>query len=334
MITIEPPSTISNSALFWPRLTRTLTRACLATLLAASISAHAQSTNWQLTWSDEFNAPNGTPPPDSAKWNIVTGGKGYGNGELETYTSRPINAHQENGNLVITAQKEDLTGPDGIPRHYTSARINTQNHFAQKYGRFEARIKLPTGKGIWPAFWLLGNDHETDPWPNCGEIDILETIGAPDTMYSTIHGPGYSGAKGPSAKYVLPTGQQVDTAFHVYAVEWSPNDLKFFFDDHLIIERTPADLPPNTKWVYDHPFYILLNLAVGGNWPGSPDTSTTFPQQMLVDYVRVYSHKPEAASNPGARSTDSDVWAASDGRPLSSPGQRSYTRATTEQAQP
>ena len=120
---------------------RILSLACF-TLVIATV-AHAQSSNWQLTWSDEFNAPNGAPP-DPAKWNIVTGGKGYGNNELETYTTRPANMHQQNGNLVITAQKEDLTGADGIPRHYTSARINTQSHFAQTYGRFEARIQLPT----------------------------------------------------------------------------------------------------------------------------------------------------------------------------------------------
>ena len=304
MTIIEPPSRIPSPT---PPLKRSLIYACLLLILATT--AHAQ--NWQLTWSDEFNAPNGSSP-DSAKWNIVTGGDGFGNNELETYTSRPVNVHQQDGNLVITAQKEDLTGPDGIPRHYTSARINTQNHFSQKYGRFEARIKLPTGKGIWPAFWLLGDDHERNPWPACGEIDILETIGAPDTMYSTIHGPGYSASKGPSTKYVLPPGKAVNSAFHVYAVEWAPNDIKFFLDKHLIVERTPADLPPGSKWVYDHPFYILLNLAVGGNWPGSPDDSTTFPQQMLVDYVRVYSRNPEAATNPGA--------------PL--------TSATTEQAQP
>jgi beta-glucanase (GH16 family) len=276
---IEPPS----SRQYWTQL---LPRVCLALFLATTL--HAQSANWQLTWADEFNAPNGSSP-DPAKWNIVTGGKGFGNNELETYTARPANIHHQDGNLVITAQKEDLTGPDGVLRHYTSARISTQNHFTQKYGRFEARIQLPTGKGIWPAFWLLGDDHNTNHWPDCGEIDILETIGAPNTMYSTIHGPGYSGSKGPSTKYVLPAGQQVDNAFHLYAVEWAPNDIKFFFDDHLIVERTPADLPPNTKWVYDHPFYLLLNLAVGGNWPGNPDDTTTFPQQMLVDYVRVYS---------------------------------------------
>jgi beta-glucanase (GH16 family) len=294
--------------------------ACL--ILLAAIPTRAQSTNWQLTWSDEFNAPNGAPP-DPAKWNIVTGGKGFGNNELETYTTRPANIQQQNGNLVITAQKEDLTGPDGIPRHYTSARLNTQGLFSQPYGRFEARIQLPTGKGIWPAFWLLGDSHETAKWPDCGEIDILETIGAPDTMYSTLHGPGYSGSKGISAKFPLPAGESVHTAFHLYAVEWSPNDIKFFFDNHLIAHRTPADLPPNTTWVYDHPFYILLNLAVGGYWPGNPDDTTVFPQQMLIDYVRVYSRKPEpqtpssAATKPGAPYVDSDVWASSEGRPSS-----------------
>jgi beta-glucanase (GH16 family) len=316
MITIEPPTPTPIPALSNSGLTRTLTRACLTLLLAASLPAHAAppspatknpvSKNWQLTWSDEFNAPSGSSP-DPAKWVIVTGGKGFGNNELETYTSRPANIQQRDGNLVITAQKEDLTGPDGVPRNYTSARLNTQNHFAQKYGRFEARIQLPLGKGIWPAFWLLGDNHETTRWPDCGEIDILETIGAPDTMYSTLHGPGYSGSKGISAKFPLPTGESVHTVFHLYAVEWAPNDIKFFFDDHLIAERTPADLPTGTKWVYDHPFYILLNLAVGGNWPGSPDASTTFPQQMLIDYVRVYSRKSEpsaAATKPGGLSSE------------------------------
>jgi beta-glucanase (GH16 family) len=317
MITIEPPSTISNPALPASSPKRILILVCV--FLVATLPVAAQKaipTNWQLSWSDEFNAPNGSAP-DPAKWNIVTGGKGFGNNELETYTNRPANVHQQNGNLVITAQKEDLTGPDGVPRHYTSARLNTQNHFAQKYGRFEARIQLPTGKGIWPAFWLLGDNHETAPWPNCGEIDILETIGAPDTMYSTIHGPGYSGGKGISAKFPLPAGESVHDGFHLYAVEWAPDDIKFFFDSHLIAHRTPVDLPPNTTWAYDHPFYILLNLAVGGNWPGNPDGTTFFPQQMLIDYVHVYSKKPtspRAATKPGAPFIDSDVWASTEGR--------------------
>src|ERR1700756_69185 len=177
MIAIDPPSTTSVSAPSagarssrgFVALRRASLLSCLTVLMTTAL--HAQSSGWQLTWSDEFNAPNGSPP-DSAKWNIVIGGEGFGNNEQETYTSRPANVQQQDGELVITARKEELTGPDGILRHYTSARLNTQRHFTQKYGRFEARIQLPTGKGIWPAFWLLGDNHETAPWPKCGEIDI------------------------------------------------------------------------------------------------------------------------------------------------------------------
>jgi beta-glucanase (GH16 family) len=366
MITIEPPGNTSAPGAPCPDsgtwglpkgrqlsyMKRTLLHACLI-LLATS----AQAQTWHLTWSDEFNAPNGTPP-DPANWNIVIGGKGFGNEELETYTARPANIQQQDGNLVITARKEDLIGPDGVARNYTSARINTQNHFTQKYGRFEARIKLPSGQGIWPAFWMLGDDHDTAHWPNCGEIDILETIGETNAVHSTIHGKGYSGSKSISTKFPLPEGQQVDTAFHLYSVEWSPTDIKFFFDDHLIVELTPASLPPNTKWAFDHPFYVLFNLAVGGNWPGNPDATTTFPQKMLVDYVRVYSRetatalgapRPDSvtwgspkgqpsssipAQELGAPYIDFDVWASSEGRPLSFPGPNPYTTATTGQAQP
>jgi beta-glucanase (GH16 family) len=278
---------------------RLLLRACFAVLLGGiAIVGTAQSPSptspWHLSWSDEFNGPNGSSP-DPSKWAFVTGGKGFGNNELETYTARPANAQQRDGNLAITAQKEDFTGPDGIPRHYTSARIQTRALFSQAYGRFEASMQLPPGgKGIWPAFWLLGDNNDTAHWPNCGEIDIIENIGDPATIYSTLHGPGYSGARGISAKFPLPAGESVSTAFHLYAVEWAPGDIKFFFDDHLIAERTPADLPPGATWVYDHPFFILLNLAVGGAWPGNPDEATAFPQQMLVNYVRVYtrSQKP------------------------------------------
>jgi beta-glucanase (GH16 family) len=135
----------------------------------------------------------------------------------------------------------------------------------------------------------------------------------------------------------VPAGESVNTAFHLYAVEWSPNDIKFFFDDHLIAEHTPADLPQGTHWVYDHPFYILLNLAVGGYWPGNPDATTVFPQQMLVDYVRVYSKKSEkpqssaAATKPGAPYIDSDVWASSEGRPYLVPGSRTSTESKSTQ---
>jgi beta-glucanase (GH16 family) len=302
MINIEPPSTASIPATapakWMPGLTRILGRACLGCVVLSASVGMAQSPSpadspksrpgWKLAWSDEFNGTNGSAP-DPAKWSFETGGSGNGNNEMETYTSRPVNVQQDGGNLIITARKENFTGADGIARPYTSGRIRTKRLFSKTYGRFEASIKLPLGKGIWPAFWLLGDDIDSVGWPKCGEIDMMENIGEPSTIYSTLHGAGYSGAHGISAKFPLPTGEAVNTAFHLYAVEWAPNDIKFFFDNKLIAERTPADLPAGTKWVYDHPFFIILNVAVGGFWPGNPDATTTFPQKMLVNYARVYS---------------------------------------------
>ena len=246
----------------------------------------ANSKKWVLTWSDEFNGPNGSAV-DPAKWSVVTGGNGFGNHELEYYTARPENVRQEDGNLVIEAIKQTFTGPDGVTRNYTSGRLKTAGNFAQKYGRFEARIRIPSGKGIWPAFWMLGDNISTAQWPGCGEIDVMESIGAQATVYGTLHGPGYSGDHGLSSKYSPLTGRFADE-FHIYAVEWEPREIRFYVDDHLYSTRTPSDLPRGTSWVYDHPFFILLNFAVGGDWPGNPDESTAFPQKMLVDYVRVY----------------------------------------------
>ena len=282
MITIDPPSTLPIPTARLMALV--VLSACTAIGSAAAQSALPAPAKWTLTWSDEFNNRNQSPDPK--KWAFDRSDSQ--NNELETYTSRPSNVEQKDGHLVITALKEDTVRPDGTIRHYTSGRIFTKGLFTQTYGRFEASIKMPLGKGIWPAFWMLGDDIDTAGWPKSGEIDIVENIGEPALSHSTIHGPGYSGDKGPTAKFTLPAGERVDTAFHLYALEWAPNDIKFFFDDHLVAERTPADLPAGTTWVYNHPFFILLNLAVGGDWPGNPDSSTTFPQQMLVDYVRVY----------------------------------------------
>jgi beta-glucanase (GH16 family) len=265
-----------------------------ASLLSFAVAA-AQNTvskntqpEWRLSWSDEFNGPNGSPP-DASKWTLETGGNGWGNNELEYYTDRIRNAYQEDGNLVIKVLAEKFTGMDGVTRSYTSARLKTQGKFTQAYGRFEARIKIPRGQGIWPAFWMLGADIDKVGWPACGEIDIMENIGKePATVHGTIHGPGYSGSHGIGAPFSLPAAQHFADDFHVYAVEWEPKAIRFYVDDHLYETRTPADLPTGTKWVYDHPFFILLNVAVGGYWPGNPDASTVFPQTMLVDYVRVY----------------------------------------------
>ena len=267
----------------WPAM-MLLVCACVAAQSAVP-SAGSKRT---LVWSDEFNAPNDSPV-DSSKWVLESGGDGWGNQELEYYTARPENAFQRDGNLVIRVLEEKYTGSDGVTRNYTSARLKTKGKFSQRYGRFEARIKIPYGQGIWPAFWMLGDDIEKKGWPDCGEIDIMENIGKePAIVHGTIHGPGYSGGKGIGAPFELPAGQRFADDFHVFAVEWEPKAIRFYVDDHLYTTRTPAELPKGTKWVFRHPFFILLNVAVGGGWPGNPDASTVFPQTMLVDYVRVY----------------------------------------------
>jgi len=243
---------------------------------------------WTLVWSDEFNAVSGSAL-DSKKWTVVTGGTGWSHNELEYYTDRRENLRQENGNLVMEVRKENYIGPDGVSKTVTSARLKTQNKFEVKYGRIEARMKLPLGKGLWPAFWMLGSDHEVNRWPGCGEIDIMENIGDSHRVYSTLHGPGYSGHNGIQSHYDLREDEAINTDFHVYAAEWEPGEIRFYVDDHLYATQIKENLPAGTTWVFDHPFYILLNLAVGGPWPGYPDESTVLPQQMLVDYVRVYS---------------------------------------------
>jgi beta-glucanase (GH16 family) len=243
---------------------------------------------WTLTWSDEFNGTDGSRV-DTSKWVTETGGNGWGNQELEYYTTRPDNAFQQGGNLVIKAIQEKYTGKDGVTRDYTSARLKKEGKFSQKYGRFEARIKIPQGQGIWPAFWMMGDDIGKIDWPKCGEIDIMENIGKePTLVHGTIHGPGYSGDKGIGSQFSLPDNARFADDFHIYAVEWEPKAIRFYVDDHLYGTRTPAELPKGTKWVYDHPFFMLLNVAVGGSWPGNPDATSQFPQTMLVDYVRVY----------------------------------------------
>ena len=263
-------------------------------LLAASFDSRAitpqtKYPKWKQVWSDEFSGSNGSPV-DPKKWSAEVGGSGWGNRELEYYTDRPTNAFQSDGSLNIMVLKESFKGKDGISREYTSARLTTKQIFTSTYGRFEARMKLPRGQGIWPAFWMLGADISKVGWPRCGEIDIMENIGKePSIIHGTIHGPGYSGAQGISSSYSLGQNEAFADAFHKFAVEWEPNVLRFYCDDVLYKTLTPGDLPEGKTWVYDHPFFLLLNVAVGGNWPGSPDATTTFPQVMLVDYVRVYS---------------------------------------------
>lgn len=241
---------------------------------------------WELTWSDEFSGSAGTAP-DNTKWkfDIGTGDNGWGNSELQYYTNRPSNIQLDGkGNLVITARSESFAGSG-----FTSARIKTKDLFAQKYGRFEARIKTPTGPGMWPAFWMLGANIDTKPWPQCGEIDIMEQRGQqPSVTHGSVHGPGYSGANAVTKPYGLTTGR-FDTDYHVYAVEWGEDYIDYFVDNFLYQRITPEKV--TGEWVYNTPFYILLNVAVGGNFVGFPTTGTPFPQSMYVDYVKVYKQK-------------------------------------------
>ncbi|MCY1019681.1 glycoside hydrolase family 16 protein [Pyxidicoccus sp. MSG2] len=240
-------------------------------------------TEWKLVWQDEFDGQAGTPP-SSERWVHDVGGGGWGNEQLEFDTARPENASLDGtGNLVITARKERYEGKD-----YTSARINSSGRFSRAYGRFEARIQLPVGRGIWPAFWLLGADVGQVGWPDCGELDIMEYRGQlPAIIRGSIHGPGYSGGNNLGAEYVS-SGGKLNEAFHVYAVEWDPDRIRWQLDGVTFFEATPAKLPAGKKWVFDHPHFIILNVAVGGNFVGPPDRTTVFPQQMKVDYVRVY----------------------------------------------
>jgi beta-glucanase (GH16 family) len=269
---------------------------CLFLSVAAGAQASPSLPNmgkWRLTWSDEFNGPNGSGV-DSSKWVVEVGGKGWGNQELEYYTSRRENAHIQDGNLVIEARRENYTGADGVSRNYTSARLKTAGKFSQAYGRFEARIKLPVGQGMWAAFWMLGDDTEKARWPAGGEIDIMENIGKePSIVHGSIHGPGFTGSGGIEAPYTLPAARRFANDFHVFAVEWEPSVIRFYVDDDLYVTRSRSDLRPGWKWVFDHPFFLLLNVAVGGDWPGNPDAATVFPQTMLVDYVRVYQRSSE-----------------------------------------
>jgi len=202
---------------------------------------------------------------------------------MELY--RPENISMDGqGNLVITARKESYQGCA-----YTSARIITDGLFEQTYGRFEARMQMPWGAGLWPAFWLLGADIANVGWPQCGEIDIMEYRGQEVSLiHGTIHGPGYSGSGGISQSYELEAGR-FDTGFHVFAVEWGEDYLRWYVDDELYHSLSSDDIPGD--WVYDHSHFIILNLAVGGHYVGWPNASTVFPQNMIVDYVRVYKEE-------------------------------------------
>lgn len=259
----------------------------IALLLAAAIllagcsnSSEPEEEQWQLVWEDNFDGPAGQLP-DSASWGFDVG-TDWGNAQLEYDTDRTENAALDGtGNLAIVARKESYLG-----RSYTAARITTKDRFEPTYGRIEARMQLPWGQGIWPAFWMLGANIDDIGWPDCGEIDIMEYRGQePSIIHGSLHGPGYSGGQPVTQSYQLMNGR-FDTGFHVFAVEWSADEIRWYVDGTRYQTVRSEDVPG--EWVYNHSFYIILNLAVGGNYVGPPNSGTVFPQTMLVDYVRVY----------------------------------------------
>ncbi len=240
---------------------------------------------WTLLWSDEFDAEAGTPI-DAEFWTCELGGHGWGNAQLEYNTDRIENvAHDGEGNLVITAHEEDYRG-----NAYTSARCNTNDKLEFIYGRVEARMNLPQGQGIWPAFWMLGAEFPDVPWPDSGEIDIMEYIGKePHSTHGTIHGPGYSGSGGVGISERLP--EPIADDFHVFGIEWEPDVISWYVDEEVFFTMKAEFLPLRREWVYNHPFFLIINVAVGGNWPGSPDETTKFPQEMVIDWIRVYQRQ-------------------------------------------
>ena len=247
---------------------------------------------WVLTMSDDFDGAEGTPP-DATMWTYDVGGDGWGNGQLEFNTDRVENVSLDGqGHLQIVALEESYMGND-----YTSGRIKTQVFvcddddkkcgFDQKYGRFEARIQLPEGQGLWPAFWMLGANVDEVPWPGCGEIDVMEYQGQrPKRVFGTLHGPGYSGGESISGDFELDGDETFADDFHVFAVDWDPGRIVFSVDGEVYHSVNSSSVPGD--WVFDHEFFVILNLAVGGTLGGPVGPDTVFPAEVLVDYVRIF----------------------------------------------
>jgi beta-glucanase (GH16 family) len=242
------------------------------------------SSQWRrLVWSDNFNGPPGAPP-NPRKWAFDKGA--WGKEELEYYTSAPANAELDgHGHLVITARAES-----GLPngRGYSSARLETLHTFQFRYGLVEARIMVPAGQGLWPAFWMLGNTAYTpDGWPGSGEIDTMEVRGSsPYVVNGTIHGAWPRATHGIGGS--LRSQTSLASGFHVYGVEWEPKRISFLLDGSVYETITPSDLPAGSPWPFTHPYFLLLDLAVGGEWAGPPAATTSFPAEMIVDWVRVW----------------------------------------------
>ena len=292
------------------RLKALASAAVVASMVATGLIVSARGdAEAAVVWNEEFNGASGQGV-DTSKWNFDTGGGGFGNQELQYYNSGTSNVFQDGqGHLVIEARRE--SGGHSCwygTCQWTSGRIQTAGKFAQLYGHIEARIQVPKGAGLWPAFWMLGGGT----WPNGGEIDIMENVGRdPNTVYGTIHGPGYSGGNAVGGTRNI--GQPLGNAFHVFALDWSPNLIIWTLDGAEYFRATPASVRGN-RWVFDHPFFVILNLAVGGNFPGSPNASTPSVNRMLIDYLHV-----STTTNPPTGNTNA-LRGAESGRCIDVPG--------------
>ena len=257
--------------------------------LIGAVEVDFQSANLvkRTLFRDEFKGRGGSAP-NPLRWGYDVGGNGWGNNEQESYTSAKRNVSLDGrGHLVITARRENYTGHDGITRPYTSARIKTTGRFSFRYGHAIARINVPRGRGLWPAFWALGDNVRSVGWPLCGEIDIMETLGSqPRVVHAVVHA-GESGGGHWLAGAPLRRPNPVAGTFHDYAAVWGPSGISMSIDGITYMTIASADLGPQDFWNFTHQFHLLLNLAVGGNWPGAPNQRTQFPAYMLVDYVRV-----------------------------------------------
>jgi beta-glucanase (GH16 family) len=256
-------------------------------------------TSMKLLFDDEFNGTNGSLP-NSSRWNIETGDPGSGNQELECYTNSSKNVHLDGqGHLDITALYAPNTPcGSGVTQSYTSARLDTYQHFSSEHGIIAMSAKLPTAQGMWPAFWAMGNGTSATGWPNNGEIDTMEAIGSDtgtETVHGTIHGPYVNAPEfagtGWQESGTGTASSDLSSTYHTYDVVWSPGTISFQVDGSTYYTISKSNIPAGDQWVFDtQPFYLLMNLAVGGDWAGAPDAKTIFPQTMSVDWVRVYSN--------------------------------------------
>ena len=265
----------------------------LAGIVATSPTAvAAPPPGYHLVWSDEFNGAIGSAP-DPTKWGLEVHPAGFVNEELESYDTNIVHAHIISDPSASDGRALQIEATSDGNGAYSSARLNSNGKENIQYGYIEARVKMPYGQGIWPAVWMLGSDYASDPWPACGEMDIMENIGNSQwygTNVSSLHSPARNGGNSLNAKYYLPTGETFHDGYHLFQMLWKKGSISFYVDNHLFETRTYADLPGD-PWPYDASFFFIMNLAVGGNFPGNPDATTTFPQNLDVDYVRVYQAK-------------------------------------------